>query len=214
LIAAENFETMPAWNSSYEGGLGIFPAVWSIQPGGDVGNHLESTRDKKGSSSKVNVYTVPANTEITVSVSMRCPEYTSRGDYWMESAFRLGNHTAQDFEENVGSWTMIQRFSDTGINGNANTWTRYSVQVNTGANTEISIGYKLGTGRNLQPIVGWDTLRIQEALLLGYGPKLPDDFQGRNPAPMWLFSLALSDGKEAGLSEFDVPLGRESRHNN
>jgi len=204
---------MPGWSSSYEGGLG-FPATWAIQPGGDVGNHLESTRDKKGSSSKVTVYTVPANTEITISIAMRCPEYTSRGDYWMESAFRLGNYTAQDFEENVGSWTIIRRFSNTGINGNGNTWTRYSVQVNTGVNTEISIGYKLGTGRNLQPIVGWDTLRIQETLLLGYGPGLPDEFPDRTPAVAWLFSFAGSDGKEAGLSAFAVPPGRKSRRRN
>jgi hypothetical protein len=132
----------------------------------------------------------------------------------METALRLGNHTAQDFEENVGSWTIIQRFSDTGVNGNGNTWTRYSVQVSTGVNTEISIGYKLGTGRNLQPIVGWDTLRIQESLLLGYGPGLPDELPGRTPAYAWLFSFPRSDEKEAVLSEFAVPLGRESRRNN
>jgi hypothetical protein len=171
---------MPAWSSSYDGSWG-FPATWSIQPGGESGNYLEASRTKKGSSTKVKVYSVPANTEITVSVFMRCPQYTSGGDYWMESGLRLGNHTAQDFDENAGAWTLIQKFSNTGTNGNGNTWTNYSVQVNTGSNTEISIGYKLGTGRNLKPTVGWDTLRIEEAQLLGYEPLLPLDFYGRIP---------------------------------
>jgi len=62
---------------------------------------------------------------------------------------------------------------------NGATWTNYSVQVNTGTNTEISIGYKLGTGRNLRPNVGWDTLLIEESQLLGR--ELPERL--REPLP-------------------------------
>jgi hypothetical protein len=171
---------MPAWSSSYDAGWG-WPATWSIQPGGESGNYLEASRTKKGSSAKVQVCPVPANTDIRISVYMRCPNYTSGGDWWMESAFRLGNHTAQDFDENAGSWTLIQKFSNAGPNGNGDTWTYYSADVNTGSNTEISIGYKLGTGRNLRPSVGWDTFRIEEVQFFGYEPLLPLDFYGRIP---------------------------------
>jgi hypothetical protein len=57
---------------------------------------------------------------------------------------------------------MIKKFdSYGGQNGNGNNWTQYSVNVNTGSNTQVSIGYKLGSSGGGGPTVGWDTLRIQ-----------------------------------------------------
>lgn len=42
-----------------------------------------------------------------------------------------------------------------------NVRTQYSSIVNTGANTQVSIGYKLGQNGGTSPTVQWDTFRIQ-----------------------------------------------------
>ena len=157
-IASEDFETMPSWSSSFDASWGS-AATWSIVSGGQSGNFLQVARGSQGSSSKVKVYTVPTNTNITVSVYMKCPSFG--GSYWMESAYRLGNYSAGDFDANSSSWTFIKKFANDGVNGNGNTWTNYSVSVNTGSNTQISIGYKLGSSGGAGPTVGWDTFRIQ-----------------------------------------------------
>jgi hypothetical protein len=156
-VAAEDFDSMPSWSSSYDAPWGN-AASWSIQGGGESGNHLQSVRTSQGSSDKVSVYSVPTNTDITISVFMRCP--SMGGTYWMESGYRLGSHTAQDFDENSAAWTLVQKFDNGGTNGNGDVWTQYSTVVNTGSNTQISIGYKLGSSGGGTQDVGWDTLRI------------------------------------------------------
>ena len=60
-----------------------------------------------------------------------------------------------------GLLIALPRCSDSsGGNGNGNNWTNYSVQVNTGSNTQISIGYKLGSSGGGTSSVGWDTMVI------------------------------------------------------
>lgn len=148
---------MPTWNSSFDASWGG-AATWSIVSGGQSGNALQATRSNDGSSAKVKVYTVPTNTNITISVYMRSGTGTG---YWAECAYRLGNWTAQNFDESAGSWTLIQKFSNSGTNGNGNVWTQYSQAINTGSNTQVSIGYKLGRSGGTAPVVQWDTFRIQ-----------------------------------------------------
>jgi hypothetical protein len=157
-IATENFESMPSWSSSFDASWGS-AATWSIVSGGQSGNFLQASRSSQGSSAKVKVYSVPTNTNITVSVYMKCPSYS--GTYWMECACKLGNYSAQDFDENGGTWTMIKKFSNDTTNGNGNVWTQYSVSLNTGSNTQLSVGYKLGSSGGAGPTVGWDTMVIQ-----------------------------------------------------
>lgn len=160
VIASEDFTTMPSWSSTYNASWGS-AATWTIVAGGQSGNFLQCARSSEGSSARVKVYTVPTNTNIAISVYMKCPNYTTK-PYWMESAFRLGNYTAQDFDQNGGAWILIQKFSNSGYpNGNGNTWTNYTYNVNTGSNTQISIGYKLGSSGGAGPTVGWDTFSIQ-----------------------------------------------------
>jgi len=155
----QNFDSMPSWNSTFNASWGS-AATWSIVSGGQSGNYLQASRSSQGSSARVLVYTVPPNTTLTVSVYMKCPSFG--GTYWMESAYKLGNYSAQDFDQNSGTWTLIQKFANSGYpNGNGNTWTNYSVNVNTGSNTQISIGYKLGSSGGAGPTVGWDTFKIQ-----------------------------------------------------
>ncbi len=155
--ASEDFEAMPAWSSYFDAGWGG-QAAWSILGGGQAGNCLEAWRNNGGSSVKAKVYSISASTDYTVSVYIRCP--SSSGPYWAECAFKLGNNTAQDFDANGATWTMIQKFADTGPNGNGDIWTQYSANVNSGANTQITVAFKLGSSAGTAPAIKWDTLRI------------------------------------------------------
>jgi len=55
----------------------------------------------------------------------------------------------------------VKEFTDTGPNGNGDVWTQYSIAFNSGANTQISVGFKLGASAGTGPVVKWDTLKIQ-----------------------------------------------------
>ncbi|GEM_PF-818739 len=158
LTVAEDFSSMPSWSSSWDAAWGS-AATWSIVSGGESGNCLRASRSSQGSSAKVKVYNITAGKNYTVSIYMKCPSHG--GSYWMECAYRLGNWSAQNFDESGGSWTMIQKFADGGPNGNGNTWVQYSATFNSGSNTQISVGYKLGSWGGGGPTVYWDTLRVQ-----------------------------------------------------
>lgn len=153
-VASQDFSAVPTWTTSDDASWGG-AATFSSVTGGQSGNFLQASRTTQGSSAKVLVYTVPTNTTLTVSVYLKCPSYAS--SYWMESACKLGNNSANDFNNNSGTWTYIKKFANDGTNGNSNTWTKYSVTVSTGSSTQISIGYKHGASGNNGPTVGWDT---------------------------------------------------------
>ena len=155
---AQDFESMPSWSSSFDAGWGS-AASWSIVSGGQSGNALQASRGSEGSSAKVKVYSITAGANYTISVYMKCPSYG--GSYWAECAYKLGSYTAEDFDQNGGTWTMVKKFAGDGANGNGNTWTQYSATFNSGSNTQISVGFKLGSSGGAGPTVLWDTLRIQ-----------------------------------------------------
>lgn len=161
-IASEDFESMPSWSSSYDASWGS-AATWSIVSGGQTANCLQVSRSSQGSSTKVKVYSVPQNTNITITLYMKGPSYS--GTYWAECGYRLGSYTAENFDQQASSWTLIQKFDNDGgtswPNGNGNVWTQYTATVNTGSNTQISIGYKLGSSGGGGPTIAWDTFRIQ-----------------------------------------------------
>jgi len=155
---AEDFESMPSWSSSYDAGWGS-AATWSIVGGGQSGNALQVSRGSQGSSAKVKVYTIDASTDYTLTIYFRCPSYG--GSYWAECAYKLGNNSANNFDDSPGTWTMIKKFENGGTNGNGNQWVQYSKNFNSGANTQVSVGYKLGSSGGGGPTIGWDTLRIE-----------------------------------------------------
>ncbi|MDM8007429.1 MAG: DUF5010 C-terminal domain-containing protein [Phycisphaerae bacterium] len=155
---SENFESMPSWSSSFDASWGS-AAAWSIVGGGQSGNALQAARSSQGSSAKVKVYNITANANYTLTVYIKCPSYG--GSYWAECAYKLGSYTAEDFDGNSGTWTMIQKFANDGTNGNGNTWVQYTKTFNSGSSTQISVGYKLGSSGGGGPTVLWDTLRIQ-----------------------------------------------------
>ena len=155
---AEDFGSMPSWSSSYNAGWGS-AATWSIDNNGHSGNCLKATRSSGGSSTKAMVYTIDANTSYTISVYMDCGN--SSNSYWYECAYKLGSNTAENFDQSAGTWTMIQKFSNDGTNGNGNNWTQYSKEFNSSGNTQNTVGYKAGSGSSGVPTIKWDTLRIE-----------------------------------------------------
>lgn len=157
-LANEKFEGVPVWTSSYDASWGSTAYCLSGN-NGHKGRCIEIIRGAQGSSVSVLRYSVPQNTDITLSVYIKCPSYS--GKYFAETAYKQGDHSAEDFETNSGTWHGINRFSNDGTNGNGSAWTRYTVTVNTGSNTQISVGYRLGAVGCTGPIVAWDSFEIQ-----------------------------------------------------
>ena len=155
---AEDFNSMPSWSSGYDAPWGG-GAGWNIVGGGQSGNAMETSRGGQGSSSKVKVYNIDTNTNYTISIYMKHPNFG--GAYWTECACRLGNFSAQNFDSDAGNWTMIKKFDYWGVNGNGNNWTQYSVNFNSGGDTQISVGFKTGSSGGGGPTVLWDTLRVE-----------------------------------------------------
>ncbi len=158
ITVAEDFNSVPSWTTQFDAAWGG-AASWSAVSGGQSGNCLQATRSNTGSSAKVKVYTITANTTYTIKVYMKCP--SSSDSYWRECHFKLGSNTAQDYDENGGTWTEVKKFSNTGTNGNGNTWVQYTQTFNSGSNTQISVGFKSGNGSGTAPTMQWDTLRIE-----------------------------------------------------
>jgi hypothetical protein len=153
----EDFNALPSWTSSYDAAWGGV-ASWSSVTGGQAGNCLQATRSNTGSSAKVKVYNLTANQSYTLTIYMKCP--SSSASYWRECFYKLGSYTAQDFDQNGGTWTEIKKFSNTGTNGNGNTWVQYTKTFSSGSNTQISVGFKTGNSSGTAPTIQWDTLRI------------------------------------------------------
>jgi hypothetical protein len=151
--AGEDFNAMPAWHDFYDASWGS-PASWSIASG----SFLQTSRASSGSSARALVFIIPSNSTVDVSAYLRCPAFA--GTYWMELGCRLGSHTADDFDANPAAWTVVQKFSSSGLNGNGNQWTRYAKPVSTGSFTVITVAFKLGSSGGAAPTVGWDTLRV------------------------------------------------------
>jgi hypothetical protein len=184
VLSTENFDTMPAWTETYNAVWNASPTqvVFDIQPL-LVGNYLHGYRNEYGSSVRLMQYTVPAATDIYLGVYMRCPTFDPTGsglsdgrNYWMEAAYKLGVYDAADYDTGSAgppAWQFINKFDYDPLtshpNGNGDTWTWYSVgPINTGANTTVSIGFKLGsvysTGTFIPPLpgpdAGWDGLQV------------------------------------------------------
>lgn len=156
ILVAEDYTSVPAWNSTFDAAWGGVASFTSVA-GGQSGNALQGSRSNTGSSARVKVYNLTANANYTASVWIKCP--SSASSYWAELAFKLGNNSAQDFDQNSASWTLLKKF-DNAANGNGNIWTQYSVNFNSGNNTQISIGHKLGASSGNGPVIQWDTLRL------------------------------------------------------
>jgi hypothetical protein len=153
----QDFSAMPAWHDTFDASWGS-AASWSIASGGQSGTFLQASRASGGSSARALVFVVPSNAMVEVSAYLRGPAFA--GTYWAEFGCRLGSHSADDFDANPGAWTMVQKFSSSGMNGNGNVWTRYAKSLSTGSSTVITVAFKLGSSGGPGPTVGWDSLRV------------------------------------------------------
>lgn len=157
LPVSEAFPSMPVWTSSVNATWGG-AATWSNPTGGQSGRALQAVRSTPGSSAKVKTYTVSPNTWYTATIYMKVNNSTA--DFWAEAAVKPGTFSANDFDLNPGTWKMIKKFSKA-TSGNGGIWNPYSVMFNSGPNTKVSVGFKLGNLSGTAPTVLWDTLTIQ-----------------------------------------------------
>ena len=151
------FESLPVWNSSYDAPGGS-AADFLINSNGQSGNALEISRASQGSSTRVLAVPISTGLSYALSIYGRCP--ASDNNYWAECAFKLGMAAANDFETNTLTWTTVQRFSNTGVNGNGDTWTLYSTNFDGGPNAFVSVAFRLGSQGGPAPTVAWDSLNI------------------------------------------------------
>lgn len=150
------FDAMPAWKDVYNAAWGG-AATWRLGPG-VTGRGLRISRASEGSSVRVLVVSVPANSVVDLSAFLRCPRFG--GDYWVEVGYRLGGHSAADFDVRPQSWTVLKKFDPQGENGNQDRWVRYVHKVQTGTFRQITLGFKLGSMGGGGPVVGCDEIRI------------------------------------------------------
>lgn len=151
------FEQPPAWSSSFETDWGC-AADFAPMLGGVSGKALQVRRGGQGASSRVQVFDVRPNSSYQMAIRAKCA--ASVAQYWAECAFKLGRQTAQAFDADNGTWTSVQRFSDSGVNGNGNTWTTYRSTFTTGTNSSVSVGFKHGSIPGVGPLGYWDQLEI------------------------------------------------------
>ncbi len=129
------------------------PADW-VTP-----SYLVATRQNQGSSVRVKVYPVQQNTNYEVRIDMKGVAGSS---YWTEVAYKLGNYSAQDFDDNPSTWTIINKFDGFGTfpNGNGEVWTTYLATLNSQEKSILSIGFKAGSLNGSYPRGYWDNLAI------------------------------------------------------
>jgi hypothetical protein len=158
------FEFLPTWTTTFDASWGN-AASFVLEAGGQTGNALQATRTGTGSSARVQVFPVRPNTAYSVSAWIRCPSFAL--PYWAECACKPGNYSAQDFDANPATWLLIRKFSDTGENGNGNVWRQYTINLNSGNNSQLSVGFKLGASTGTGPAIRWDQLAIASLALPG-----------------------------------------------
>ncbi len=158
------FDSLPSWSSSFDATWGS-AAIFSLEASGQTETALQATRTGPGSSARAQVFPLRPNTPYSISVWIRCPTFGS--PYWAECAYKLGNFSAQDFDGNSTTWTLIRKFSDTGENGNGNVWRQYTLSFNSGGSSQLSVGFKLGASTGTGPTVRWDQLAIVSRALPG-----------------------------------------------
>lgn len=98
----------------------------------------------------------PASTLGEVSCWMKCTGAAAdvaSTNHWMEFGWKTAANSAQDFDSNAATWTIIQKFDGYSGNsfheGNNATWTKYTSlpsSVQTNASMRGTVGVKLGNG--------------------------------------------------------------------
>lgn len=153
-VADETFNTLPVWESTWS-------APWGGGADWTASGYLKATNPSPGSSSVVKVYPIAPDTNYTLEIAM----YGSRGrSYWTETAYKLGTHTARDFDETPGTWTIVNKLGQPGLypNGTEGIWRWTDKNFYSFANSTITVGFKAGHVNSSFPYPGgyWDDLLI------------------------------------------------------
>ena len=151
------YNAIPAWSSSFDADWGT-AATYALANQGLQRHGLQTVRSGMGSSVRTQVFPVLPNTAYQISIWARCP--AGSGDFWIECGYRLGSHDAEGYDSNANAWSLVTRFSDNGPNGNGDTWTRYTTTFNSGAQSAVTMGLKMGALNSSGPRVLWDQLEV------------------------------------------------------
>lgn len=167
---AEPFAAMPVWDSTYAANWGP-DAEFGIEPGGEEGTGLHAHMDGEGWSARVLVYSVTPGTGVVLGISRRCP----LSSYIMETGYRAGRHTAENWFQQGDRWQILQAFdASESWSPDGDTWTRHEAYLDIGDSTEISVGFKLrnrsGCGHTG---VTWDNLSLAEGAPITPAPTSP-----------------------------------------
>jgi len=134
---------------------------------GDAG-YWRAVRNAEGSSVQVLQYPVPSSTSLYLGVWIRCPDYdpSPGSNYWVEAGAIAGTPSlpvtvgsttistiGQHYDDPAtgGAWSVFKKFDGASGSGpnhdNGNVWTWYysTTPLNTGSNTVINIGFKIGS---------------------------------------------------------------------
>ena len=153
----------PGWDSTHQAFWGggwnlVYPTI-----GGVSGGYMRTSRSVAGSNTAVEFFPVTPETTVNVSGWIRCPGMPrTTGRSSPTSSPRIRRRRAPRTSTPTGPVGRWSRSSGDGVlpNGNGDAWTEYSAAgIDTGANTWIAVGVKLGSSPNSGPEVGWDELR-------------------------------------------------------
>lgn len=155
-----DFETtVPTFSSGAN--TGTYTAAISSEAPLQSGNHLKFTHVNAAgfpvSAASATVIAVDPNSTYQISCWMRVSNPALV--YWAELGWKLGNQTALNFNDAVGTWTLVTKFPDNSQDDNV--WHHYTSTVtDTGSNTELTIGFKLGAGGSSTTVMRIDSLEI------------------------------------------------------
>lgn len=153
-VADESFDILPTWDS-------VWNAPWGSTANWTATGYLKAVNPLPGSSSVVKVYPVAPNTNYTLEIAM----YGTRSrQYWTETAFKLGTHSARDFDETASTWTLVHKLANPGPypNGSGGVWAWANKSFYTEASSTVSVGFKAGSLNSSFPYPGgyWSNLSI------------------------------------------------------
>lgn len=155
-VASETFDAgLPAFDDASDGDWGS-AAIFSW----DGSGAMAVQRTSQGSSVRVVWYTVPPNSNVTVSVDMAVPDLSLAGTYWLETLARAGQHTGLNADDNATNvnWTMIKKFDDGSLPANTGgAFVTFSDTIAVGDQRAISVAFKAG-GLGTYSGPKWDNL--------------------------------------------------------
>ena len=158
-----DFDTMPKWTDTLFHG---YDPIYTNPLGGIGGGRNKCLQVNAYSYACTSIKTltmrIPLLTLLEVSGYMKVPSQTF--NYNIHFAFKTGRYPASDFDANPSTWTEIVSFTNTGANGNGNSWVGYFNRLNSIVDTNITV--VLATSSDSPMIYHFDDLLVNKVALL------------------------------------------------